>query len=312
MRKIKVLIGGSPYHAKRLAEEIISFNQSIEAKTEQPPWPDNKLRKVIPQLTNTDIYHGIYWDDCYKIFFAAKLLRKKTVCHWIGTDVFNVLRDKKRRLAIKILNKIIDVHLAGSPGLINELKEIGIDALWMPHIHAVVGGKVPPMPASPTVLSYLPDSRAEFYGASIVRQLADDFKDVKFIVVAGTGAGVVSPPNMTYLGYQKDMDKVYGNTTVLLRIVKHDGQALMVLEALARGRQVIWSEPFPHCHHARDFATAKAALSSIIRNPVINYSGVSYVQEEFNNNRVIGRLANIYVSLLQPATSSFDSSASSG
>ena len=77
------------------------------------------------------------------------------------------------------------------------------------------------------------------------------------------------------------MNKVYENTTVLLRIVEHDGQSLMVREALARGRQVIWSEPFPHCHYAKDFAAAKAALSSIIRNPVINYSGVSYVQEAF-------------------------------
>jgi hypothetical protein len=295
MKKIRVLVSGIPNRALLLAEQINSFNQGVEVNVLQ----HTGLRSTISQLNRADVFHGIFWENCYKTYFIAKLLGKKTLCHWIGTDVFNVLRDRKRKLAVKLLDKLIDAHIAGSPGLVEELKTIDIEASWIPSIPPDNSNtQVQLLPTSFTVLSFLPDERSEFYGASIVRQLAEDFKDIKFLIVGGTGAGVVSPPNMTYLGWQKDMSKVYDNTTVLLRIVEHDGLSLMVREALARGRQVIWSEPFPHCHHAKDFNVAKSALSSIMKNPVINNDGANYVQEEFNITKIMGKLAKVYTGLI--------------
>ena len=77
MKKIRVLIGGNPYHINLLAEQINGFNQDVEVKTEQPLWPNNTPRKVIPQLSSFDIYHGIYWEDCYKNIISAKLQGRK-------------------------------------------------------------------------------------------------------------------------------------------------------------------------------------------------------------------------------------------
>jgi len=292
MKKIRVLIGGSQYHAVLLAKQINSFNQGIQAKAEQLT-----RANIMSQLANIDIYHGIYQGASYKIWLIAKLLRKKTVCYWIGTDVLTVLRNKKARLAAKFSNRFIDIHLAGSPGLVDELKGIGIEALWMPVVPLAVTREVPPLPSSLTVLSYLPDSRPDFYGAATVRQLVEDFQDVNFMIVGSKGAGVTSPRNMTYLGWQENMDKVYEHATVLLRIVEHDGLSLMVLEALARGRQVIWSQPFPHCYYAKDFTAAKVALSSIIKNPTLNYGGIRYIEEELNTFRIFERLVKVYTSL---------------
>jgi hypothetical protein len=259
MKKIRALVGGSPYHAALLASEINNYHEGIEAKAEQPPFPGNKVVKVLPQIVNADIYHGIYWDDCYKNFFAAKLLGRKIVCHWIGTDVYQVLRDKKRSLAMKVLNRIIDIHLAGSLGLVEELKTINIKASWVPLIPGDFKTQIYSLPASPAVVAFIPEERPDFYKLSVLYELAASFQNVRF---------------------------------------EHDGLSLMVLEALSRGRQVIWSEQFPHCYYARDTASAKAALLKIINNPEINHNGASYVQETFNKNKIIGGLVEIYKGLI--------------
>jgi len=292
MKKIRVLIGGNPYHATLLAEQINSFGHGIQAKTRQL----TRLN-VIFHLATADIYHGIYQGTFYKIWLIAKLLRKKTVCHWIGTDVLAALKNNKLRLAAKSSDRFIDINLAGSPGLVDELKSIGIDALWMPLVPKALGEQVPPLPRSFTVLSYIPDARSDFSGASIVCQLAEALRDINFMIVGGKGAGMDYPSNVTCLGWQENMDKVYECASVLLRIIEHDGLSLMVLEALAKGRQVIWSQPFPHCYYAQDFTAAKAALLSIRKNPAINHDGSKYVKEEFNSYKICERLAKVYTGL---------------
>lgn len=293
MKKIRVLIGGaSPFLGSMLVEQINNLNQGVETKTECVT-----RSNVIAHLANVDILHGIYMGTSPVTLFIAKLLRKKTICHWIGTDVFTALTSKKERLKAKLSDRFVNIHLAVSPGLVDELKSIGIDALWMPIVPPIVSDEIRPLPGSFTALSYIPDARSDFYGASIIHQLAKDFPTTNFIIVSGEGKGVASLPNVTYLGWQEDMDKIYEGTNVLLRITKHDGLSKMVLEALARGRQVIWSQPFPYCYYARDFTEAKAALSSMQENPVINHDGIRYIKDEFNSSKIIERLVEIYTSL---------------
>ncbi len=56
-------------------------------------------------------------------------------------------------------------------------------------------------PAAPGILAYLPDERADFYGAEIVRSVAAKLPAVPFAVVAGTAERQPALPNVAYLGW---------------------------------------------------------------------------------------------------------------
>jgi glycosyltransferase involved in cell wall biosynthesis len=199
---------------------------------------------------------------------------------------------------MKVLNRIIDIHLAGSLGLVEELKTINIKASWVPLIPGDFKTQIYSLPASPAVVAFIPEERPDFYKLSVLYELAASFQNVRFMIVGSKEGEPNCPGNISFLGFQKNMDEIYMQSNALIRIVEHDGLSLMVLEALSRGRQVIWSEQFPHCYYARDTASAKAALLKIINNPEINHNGASYVQETFNKNKIIGGLVEIYKGLI--------------
>ncbi|MBA7620195.1 hypothetical protein ES703_27540 [subsurface metagenome] len=115
--------------------------------------------------------------------------------------------------------------------------------------------------------------------------------------VSGAGKGQKNLSNVKYLGWQDDMEPIYKQTTVLLRVPKHDGLSLMVLEALARGRQVIWTNKFPFCYYVHSYVDVKNALLQIKEHQVLNYRGARYVIETLNEETIITRLIEIYKSL---------------
>jgi hypothetical protein len=292
---MRVGIIGSPYHSKLLAEQL-NKNGIYTALI------NFRVVDIISKLRKVDILHIIYGSVGLKwvpILILTKLWGKKVICHWIGTDVLNVISNKRYKLQARVMDLFINLHLAGSETLVKELKSIGLWALWMPLIPKNITISFQPFPAKFTIISYLPDDRHEFYGSNILYRLAQEFPDMRFLVVGGTGKGQKNMPNIEYLGWQEDMESLYAQTTVLLRVPQHDGLSLMLLEALAHGRQVIYSNRFPHCYHARIYDEVKNALLQIKENPTLNYKGVDYVKETFDQEKTIQKLIQIYDSLLK-------------
>ena len=254
---------------------------------------------IISNLRNIDIFHLVYCLDKVgtpSIIFS-KLLGKKAICHWVGTDVLLAISKKRYKYLIKSINSFVDMHLAGSETLIEELKNIGIEASLMPLIPKTINVFVKPFPKKFRVLSYIPDERADFYGEPIIDKLAKEFPKVEFLIVGGKGAKEKKPSNIKYLGW-KNMASIYPKVNVLLRVPKHDGLSLMVLEALAYGRQVIYSNKFPYCHYCKNYKEIKETLKSIIKNPLVNYEGINYVRKNYNSDKIIQKLITIYKKLL--------------
>lgn len=292
---MRIGIVGSPYHSKLLAEQLnkngvytilINF----------------RVIDIISELRNIDVLHIIYgsvglmW---VPVLILTKLSGKKTICHWIGTDVLNVISNKRYKLQARVMDPFIDIHFAGSETLVEELKSIGLRASWMPIIPKNIDVSFQPFPAKFTILSYLPDKRHEFYGSNTIYRLAKEFLDIRFLIVGGTGEGQENLSNVEYLGWQEDMELVYTQTTVLLRVPQHDGLSLMVLEALAHGRQVIYSNKFPHCYYAQNYDEVKKDLLRIKENQTLNYKGSEYVKKEFNTDKTTQKLIQIYNTLLE-------------
>lgn len=249
------------------------------------PWA-SKVRKMLP----AQVVYGAGFGFAAKMWAVARLLGKRTINHWVGTDVLLALEDARMRSMARGAARRIERHLAVAPWLAAELAAVGIRAAVAPFV-TPVRYELRARPAPPAVLTYLPDERAGFYGAPVVYALARRFPDVPFAVVAGTAERQPAIPNVRYLGWVTDLAPLYEQHPILLRVARHDGLPKMVLEALACGNQVIFEYPFGGCRHARDEAEAAAALGQIIdAGCPINHQGHEFVALEYGNEQLVAAL----------------------
>ena len=82
-RKIKIGIYGPVHHTNLLINQINSLDSKYYAI--------NVINKRLSH--DCSIYHGIY-AYLSKRFIFTKLFNKINICHWIGTDVLNIVNDR--------------------------------------------------------------------------------------------------------------------------------------------------------------------------------------------------------------------------
>lgn len=255
-----------------------------------------KLSKLLtlPDLLWADVVYHVYGTDINRLALlrVAKLLRKKIILHWIGTDVLEAAEIFRKEG--RVLNAgYPHVDLAVAEHLCQELNQIGIEAKEVPIIPVGLEFEVLPMPENHGVLSYIPESRQDFYGIDLLRKMARRFPEVPFYVVANTGAqDPADLPNVHYTGLLcwEELRRVYEKCSVLLRYPRHDGLPVMVLEALGMGRQVICRYPFPFTHTpAGDSPEEIAAeLGKILAlPPAVNQEGAAYVRKQYNEKNLL-------------------------
>lgn len=90
------------------------------------------------------------------------------------------------------------------------------------------------------------------------------------------------------------MTQHYHQSSVLIRLTKHDSVSVMVLEMLARARHAIYSKRFPHCAFADDYASARAALARLIARPEPISQGPAFVAENVNPQAAPASLEDAY------------------
>lgn len=261
----------------------------------------NNMWRKIMILSRCDVIHiisikpssieGLFWILC---LLFLRVIGKRIVLHWIGTDVLELSHINGR-----ILSKLINKHCTQAPWLVEELREKGIEAEWVPFLSPLNIG-CEPLPKRLTVLVYfggISGRRHEFYGSREVVLLAQTLPGVNFHIVGDLNEDTIPKlPNVHFYGRvpHEEMYKMYDRCTVLLRLTKHDGLSLMVLEALSRGRYVIWTERFPHCCAANNVYEAMDCLEKIQGMRTINTKGIEYVDKAFINKMWINRLIQVY------------------
>ena len=287
---------------------LIRVLADLGIKTEALVLSEGKL-KALKNLSGllgskSKIVHFLYGGYPPLVYIIPKLFGKKVIVHWIGTDVLDASSQKRKRLFWGMAHGIVSLHLTDFEPLAEELKSLRIDAAVISLVPDVFTSQENiAWPTDNRVLAYMPEKRPEFYGSNLVFQLAEELADLKFLVIGHSGKGAPQLPNVQYLGVIDNLEPVWQQTKIYLRLTKHDGLSNMVLEALARGRHVIWSQKFPHCYYARTLEEARNAVQNILKLDKPNIEGTQYARAEFDPLKIGQVIKQKYLELLSPGNS---------
>jgi hypothetical protein len=201
-----------------------------------------------------------------KFLWAARVLgKKKIVIFWCGSDVLEAQRELAHT---KVDPWVADrIHWAASPILAREVRDLGLRCEYVQASFVPPVAQPKPLPKKFSVLIFLPTiSRKDLYGWDRMVEVALALPAVEFKLVGMSDPEPPpAPPNIKIHGKIADLSPFYEQATVLWRPVRHDaGISFMVLEALAQGRHVLYSYPFPASTQVDGVESARVQLERLL------------------------------------------------
>lgn len=279
--KIKIFLLGEEYHTKVFNERLENYENSVFEPKFFDSLPSNEV------LEKFDLFHLV----SSPITVIKKLIRykKPIFYHWIGTDVYRFIHDTycKRFLKKLIINSPLVFNLVVSKNLKNELEQYSVESSIVPLTKIKFVNDIPALPEKLSVLSYVPKNRWDFYHGDLITELSIKMPDVDFHILAA-GEKNSGRPNLFLYDFIENTTPFYKKCSVLLRITVHDGLPKMVLEALSYGRQVLWNESFPHCFTVKNLGECIEILNKLKLDCSLNTEGKKFVEDSFNETKVIG------------------------
>lgn len=296
-RPLKVLLIGLP-HFTRLTAQLLSehsegSNQFIAIDTSTRK---GKRRFLLELPTADTVFRHWGTLTSSQALSVSIRLRKRVIQFWAGTDVLDVKEELKAEAPSRsLLEKC--VHLCESPWTRDELAAMGVDAQLVPlaQIGSAVRDASIRDPDEFSVLGYVGQGRPDFFRLTELIRLAAAFPDVRFRVTGIDSAEARLPANLELLGWVDDMTSLYQHCVAFIRLPLHDGYSFSVREALAWGKYVISSYPYPHSLQATDYSSLEAHVRGLktrfehgeLR---VNWPGRDYVLREFDGARVCSQL----------------------
>lgn len=294
---MKVIIVGLPLFAKRLAENLDRFDPSsryIHLDTYYSKW--DKLRAVF-HLRSADCIVSINGTLSKSALFDRAFKRGiPVIMNWVGSDVSIAAALVKTGKHIEQYRSQA-IHFCEVDWIRDELAEAGIRAEIVNFAAFDKQFEAKPLVGERLqVLSYISESKAKFYGIESYLGLARQFPEADFTIVGATGEAYKPlPENVKALGWVENMDKIFEQAHVCVRFPEHDGLSTFVLEALARGKQVLYKYPFEQCMYCPDEETlgkGMEAVAHLFKQQLlpVNEDGMRFIREEFNGPVILGGL----------------------
>lgn len=291
LKDIKISLVGA--HTKSLDEALQkrNYNTNLLPTTHFPSFK---------RIKGSEIVVGSYFQSSWPWFVAAKLKRKKTICHWIGSDTVLSVKNWRRKLQTRIFSKFIDKHIAVSERIKIELDEMGIESTVLFH-----GSDTEPeeieLPKSFGVLVYFIEGREKLYGLDRIIEISEKLLDVEFYFIghfdSSKYTNIYSQKNLHFLGFV-DMNQIWEKISVIVRMTEHDGFPKIIIEAYSKGRYVIHNYPLPGVILCQTNREVIEEISNLKRTNIINKEGITLFEEQFHYNIFLERFENICLSLL--------------
>ena len=292
--KYTIAITGDEFFGRRIADALKQNN----VKADFVPLPKN-LYKMKSTFNSYSIIHFVgsptISKNLPKLFFL-KLYGKKILVNWIGFDVRRIKYSKLRRIMGVIGNYFTDINIATAENLVDDLVKNGIQAQFQPiPVYSIYSTEE--LPLEKRVAVYLPDkypSFSDFYQETIIKNLVKGFPEIEFLILNNSGKTFFEP-NVKCFEWCEDMEKIYKQVQVVIRLPLSDGTSGTIIETLSMGRYMIASNTLlPYCEVVHNYEEAKNALIRTIEKTIINQKGSKYVRENFSSLKLVNDLIKIY------------------
>jgi glycosyltransferase involved in cell wall biosynthesis len=303
-KALKITIVGLPLFAERLAENLSAYDPKNSYKSLNTYHSKIDKVKAALRIPKSDCVFSINGSiQTSKAFDMALKKQVPLILNWVGTDVVNAIRAYKEGGYRK--EYITDaIHFCEVNWIQEELKEMGIEAEIVNFAAFEKSFELKEASSDKfTILSYIPEVRADFYGIDSFINLAKIFPEINF-VIAGSEAIEYQPlpSNLKALGWVEDMGEIYDESHVTVRFPEHDGLSNFILESLARGKKVLYKYPFNYCEHCFDEAELEKAVQTLYKEfkegkSLINKSGADFIESNFNSERILGELVERFKQL---------------
>lgn len=241
-RKVLVVGAGSP-NADMVAEVLNSYG--IEAE-----WTD-QVRAPNPLLIRKfDAVYGIYLQTCSRYILIAKILGKKTIVHFVGSDAYWVARERSiwRRAYWKLILRLSDVVLYVSPHLEKLTRRRGLVLPFPIATEAFRHSDVLRVSPERDILYYCPSGSANerIYRLSWIVEYAKAHPEEKITIIGNVAHPAkydLGIPNVKVIPYvdRSKMPLLYKSHSRLIRMTTEDGLPRMTHEALLCGLKVTFN-----------------------------------------------------------------------
>jgi SAM-dependent methyltransferase len=229
-KKICVTGQGATFHAKNVAK-LLDADYQLD-----PSFKPHKYEMI---------YVIGFFGNVAKSFWNTRAMR---VVHWIGSDILQVKMapPEQREWVIKWLEHNVDINLCEFETTRKELEELGIKARIVPFPPEKMYDPIP-LPEKFAVACYLPYNNAPFYNPDLISDVAMAMPDVNFYYF-GNPILMGNKNNIFHCGTVNMFEKedLIKKTSMILRVVPHDGLPLSVIEWITAGRNALTTVKIDH------------------------------------------------------------------
>lgn len=240
----RVLVVGAGSPNADLVAEVLQLN-GIDAE-----WTDRVEIPDLGLILKSDLVYGIYLQTCSRYILAAKLLGKKAIVHFVGSDAYWVARELSswRQMYWKFVLGHCDLLFYVSPHLEAKIGRKGVILPFPIATQEFKRGRLLKVSPDRDILYYCPSGPANerIYRLSWIMEYAGTHPEEKITIIGNIAhpARYATPfPNVQVTPFVKrsQMPMLYKRHKRLIRMTTEDGLPRMVHEALLCGLQVIYN-----------------------------------------------------------------------
>ena len=297
MGKMNVILVGLPLFCKRLEHNLKEFDSINSYEFLNTYYNSLDKLKALIKIPKADCIFSINGSITKsKVFDMAFKNNVPVIMNWVGTDVLIAINAFKQGDYNKeyISNAI---HFCEVDWIKEELEKVGIDALvsnYMCFDKKLDNSNC--LNKKLSVLSYVSNKKPDFYGIKEIITLAKKNPNINFNIVGTEALDYYPlPNNINAHGWVEDMNSIFNDVHICIRFTQHDGLSNFVLEALSRGKQVLYNNRFNHCIYSKSEEDLHNNLFQLYKdftnnNSLHNQKGIEYIQSNFNSNKIINEL----------------------
>ncbi|MGO9645527.1 MAG: hypothetical protein ACLPY5_12360 [Candidatus Bathyarchaeia archaeon] len=239
-KNLRILVVGAGSPNADMVAEVLNANGF------QAAWTD-KIRHPDPfRIKKFDLVYGIYLQSCSRYIIVGKLLRKKTLIHFVGSDAYWIAREKSilRRFYWRIVLRLTDIVLYVSPHLQSMVRREGF-VLPFPIASSEFQSSQLRIQPDRDVLYYCPggERNAEIYRISWIIDYAKQHPNEQITILGNVTHPAqyhIDLPNVQVVPdvNRVEMPAFYKRHRKLIRTTTEDGLPRMLSEALLSGLEV--------------------------------------------------------------------------